>query len=484
MATSSFRDLRSFLEACEKRGDLQRITAEVDPVLEITEINDRVVKAGGPALLFENVKGSDMPLAVNVMGTEQRMAMGLGVDQLDDVAAELEALIVTFETKPAGLMDKLKMLPKLKEITGYFPKDVKKGACQEVVHTGEEVDLTKLPVLQCWPDDGGKYITLPLCITRDPKSGKRNVGFYRMQLFDRTSTGMHWQQHKGGASHYRKSKDRLEVAVAIGADPATVWSGILPLPPDLDEFIVAGVIRKAPVELVKCKTIDLEVPANAEIILEGYVEPGELKREGPFGDHTGFYSLADDYPVFHVTAVTHRKDPIYQTTVVGKPLQEDCFMGLAVERVFMPLLKKQMPEVVDLHMPFEGVFHNLVIVAIDKEFPGHARKVMHSIWGLGGMMFSKVIVVVDADVPVRDYRHVVWKALNNIDPERDCEFVMGPIDDLDHASRKPGYGSKIGIDATRKLPGEGFDREWPDELEMSEAIKELVTRRWQEYGFK
>jgi 4-hydroxy-3-polyprenylbenzoate decarboxylase len=295
---------------------------------------------------------------------------------------------------------------------------------------------------------------------------------------------MHWQQHKGGASHYRKSTERLEVAVAIGADPATVWAGILPLPPDLDEFIVAGVIRKAPVELVKCKTVDLEVPAQAEIILEGYVEPGELKREGPFGDHTGFYSLAGDYPVFHVTAVTHRKDPIYQTTVVGKPLQEDCFMGLAVERVFMPLLKKQMPEVVDLHMPFEGVFHNLVVVAINKEFPGHARKVMHSIWGLGGMMFSKVIVVVDADVDVRDYRHVVWKALNNIDPQRDCEFVLGPIDDLDHASRKLGFGSKIGIDATKKLPGEGFDREWPDELEMRRDIKDLVTRRWQEYGFK
>jgi len=333
------------------------------------------------------------------------------------------------------------------------------------------------------PQDAGRYITLPLCITRNPETGKRNVGFYRMQVFDRRTTAMHWQRHKGGAAHYRRATgERMPVAVAIGCDPATVWSGILPLPPDLDEFIVAGFIRKRPVELVKCQTIDLEVPANAEIVLEGYVVPGELRREGPFGDHTGFYSLADDFPVFHVEAITHRRDPIYQTIVVGKPLQEDCFMGLAVERVFLPLIRKQIPEIVDLHMPFEGIFHNLVIVAIRKEYPGHARKVMHAIWGLGGMMFSKVIVVVDHDTPVRDVSHVAWKALNHIDPQRDCEFVLGPIDDLDHASRLPAFGSKVGIDATRKTAAEGFTRPWPDEITMTQAVKDLVTRRWAEYG--
>ena len=441
------------------------------------------MKSGGPALLFERVAGSTMPVLINVFGTERRMAQALGVERLDDVAAEIEGLIATFETKPAGLLDKLRMLPKLKEIADFFPKDVKRGPCQEVVLTGDQVDLGLLPALQCWPQDAGRYITLPLCITRNPETGKRNVGFYRMQVFDRRTTAMHWQRHKGGAAHYRRATgERMPVAVAIGCDPATVWSGILPLPPDLDEFIVAGFIRKRPVELVKCQTIDREGPANAEIVLEGYVVPGELRREGPFGDHTGFYSLADDFPVFHVEAITHRRDPIYQTIVVGKPLQEDCFMGLAVERVFLPLIRKQIPEIVDLHMPFEGIFHNLVIVAIRKEYPGHARKVMHAIWGLGGMMFSKVIVVVDHDTPVRDVSHVAWKALNHIDPQRDCEFVLGPIDDLDHASRLPAFGSKVGIDATRKTAAEGFTRPWPDEITMTQAVKDLVTRRWAEYG--
>jgi 4-hydroxy-3-polyprenylbenzoate decarboxylase len=478
----AWKDLREFLAALEKDGDLKRITAEVDPVLEITEINDRVVKAGGPALLFENVKGARTPCAINLFGTERRMARALGVEQIDDVAAAIEELIATFETKPAGLLDKLRLLPKLKQLADFFPKDVKKGACQEVILTGADIDLTTLPILQCWPDDAGKYITLPLVITRDPVTRKRNVGFYRMQVFDERTTGMHWQRHKGGAEHYRKATERLPVAVAIGCDPATVWSGILPLPPDLDEFIVSGFIRKRPVELVKCRTIDLEVPANAEIVLEGWVQPGELRREGPFGDHTGFYSLADDFPVFHVEAITHRRDPIYQTIVVGKPLQEDCFMGLAVERVFAPLIRKQIPEIVDLHMPYEGIFHNLVIVAIRKRYPGHARKVMHAIWGLGGMMFSKVIVVVDHDTPVRDYGHVAWKTLNNIDPQRDMEFVLGPIDDLDHSSRLPAFGSKVGIDATRKTPSEGFTRPWPDEITMTQAIRDLVDRRWSEYG--
>ena len=482
MAAAPHTDLRGFLAALEKAGDLTRITAEVDPVLEITEIADRVVKAGGPALLFERPKGSSIPVLINLFGTERRMARALGVEKLDDIAHRLQELIATFETKPAGVLDKLKLLPKLKDLSDVFPKDVRSGPCQEVVRTGDQVNLEALPILQCWPQDAGRYITLPLVLTRNPETGKRNVGFYRMQVFDRRTTAMHWQRHKGGAAHYRRATARMPVAVAIGCDPPTVWSGILPLPPDVDELMVSGFIREAPVEMVKCKTVDLEVPAHAEIVLEGYVDPGELRREGPFGDHTGFYSLADDFPVFHVTAVTHRRDPIYQTIVVGKPVQEDCFMGLAVERVFLPLIKKQIPEIVDLHMPFEGIFHNLVIVAIRKEYPGHARKVMHAIWGLGGMMFSKCIVVVDHDTPVRDYGHVVWKALNHIDPERDTEFVLGPIDDLDHAARLPAFGSKMGIDATRKGPGEGCTRPWPDEIVMSPDVVARVTQRWRELG--
>ncbi|MCI0342813.1 MAG: menaquinone biosynthesis decarboxylase [Planctomycetales bacterium] len=480
--SSSHADLRDFVADLEKAGDLRRIRAEVDPVLEITEITDRVVKRGGPALLFEKPKGSRIPVLINAFGTERRMARALGVGTLTEVADEIEGLIALFETKPAGLLDKLRMLPKLKEISDFFPKDVKSGPCQEVVRT-DDADLRDLPILQCWPQDAGRFITLPLVITRDPETGKRNVGTYRMQVFDGKTTAMHWQRHKGGAAHFRRATGaRMPVAVAIGCDPATVWSGILPLPPGVDELIVAGFVRKAPVPLVKCRTVDLEVPANAEIVLEGYVVPGEYRKEGPFGDHTGFYSLPDDFPVFHLTALTHRKDPLYQTIVVGRPVQEDCFMGLAVERVFLPLIRKQIPEIVDLHMPFEGIFHNLVIVSIRKEYPGHARKVMHAIWGLGGMMFSKAIVVVDEDVPVRDVGHVTWKVLNNIDPERDIEFAMGPVDDLDHAARLPAFGSKMGVDGTRKGPGEGVTRPWPDEMLMSPEVRALVDRRWKEYG--
>ncbi|MGB8672866.1 MAG: UbiD family decarboxylase, partial [Candidatus Acidiferrales bacterium] len=336
------------------------------------------------------------------------------------------------------------------------------------------------PILQCWPQDGGRYITWPMVITKNPETGKRNVGTYRMQVFDDRSTGMHWQTQKHGAYHYRsarhKNRDgKLEVAVAIGSDPATALAGILPVPPDMDEFLFAGFLRREPVELVACKTVDLEVPANAEIVLEGYVEVGELRTEGPFGDHTGFYSLEGQFPVFHITAITHKKDPLYLTTVVGPPPQEDYFIGHAIERIFLPVMKMQYPEIVDVAMPAEGIFQNLMVVAIKKSYPGQARKIMNAIWSLGQAMFTKVVVVVDHDVNVQDSREVVWKALCAIDPERDIQFVLGPVDTLDHAARRPDFGSKMGIDATRKLPEEGFTGRWPDEIKMDDATRERMN---------
>ena len=346
--------------------------------------------------------------------------------------------------------------------------------------------LLDLPILKCWPEDGGRFITLPLVFSRNPDTGKRNCGMYRMQIYDERTAGMHWQTHKQGAEHYRRNrtqgKTRMDVAVAIGADPATMYSAILPLPPDLDEMMIAGFLRQSPVEMVKCQTCDQEVPANAEFVLEGYVEPGELRTEGPFGDHTGFYSLADEYPVFHVTCMTQRRDPIYATTIVGPPPMEDYYMGKAIERIFLPLMRLQLPEVRDIAMPAEGVFHNLILVSMRKSYPGHARKVMHSIWGTGQAMFSKVIVVVDEDVDVQNVSEVAWKALNNIDPERDIEFAMGPVDSLDHASRLPDYGSKMGIDATRKWPGEGFTRPWPGVIAMSPEVKQRVDDLWKKAG--
>jgi 4-hydroxy-3-polyprenylbenzoate decarboxylase len=389
---------------------------------------------------------------------------------------------------PEGLLGKLKMLPKLAEMGAFFPKIVTKGACQEVVKT-ENFSLRDYPVLTCWPGDGGPFITLPMVFSRNPETGKRNCGMYRLQVFDDRTTGMHWQTHKQGAEHYRRNvaegkATRMDVAVAIGADPATMYSAILPLPPDLDEMMIAGFLRGSPVEMVKCKTVDLEVPANAEIVLEGYVELGELRTEGPFGDHTGYYSLADQYPVFHVTCVTERRDPIYATTIVGPPPMEDFYMGKAIERIFLPLMRMQIPEVRDMCMPAEGVFHNLMLISIRKSYPGHARKVMSAIWGLGQAMFTKIIVVVDDDVDVQNYSEVAWRALNNIDPERDIQFTMGPIDSLDHASRLINYGSKMGIDATRKWPGEGFTREWPEVLKMPGDVKNRVSEMWKKLGLK
>ena len=478
----AYSDLREFMTALERAGELRRIGAEVDPVLEITEITDRISKQGGPALLFERVKGSRFPVLINAFGSPARMHLALEVRSLADLAAELQALL---ETKaPQGILDKLRMLPKLQELASAFPKVVRDGPCKEVI-VRDNPSLAELPILQCWPQDAGRYITFPLVFTKDPETGIRNCGTYRMQVFDERTTGMHWHVHKGAAAHHRKAKRqgrRIEVGVAIGADPAVCFAGTLPLPEGIDEMLVAGYIRKKPVELVRCETVDVEVPAAAEIVLEGYVDAEELRREGPFGDHTGFYSLADDYPVFHLTCLTRRKQPVYHTTIVGRPPMEDCHMAAAIEQLFLPVMRKQLPEIVDFHLPFEGIFHNLALVSIDKQYAGHARKVMHALWGLGQAMVTKVIVVVDRDVNVRDYSEVAWKALNHIDPERDIEFVLGPVETLDHASRLPKYGSKMGVDATRKWPEEGFTRPWPDEIVMDPRVKDLVDRRWKEYG--
>ncbi len=479
----AYRDLRDFIRALEENGELKRITCEVDPILEIAEFADRAVKGGGPALLFENPKNSRIPVLINAFASMRKMEIALEVRSIEEIAARIVEFLEM--RLPEGLIGKIRMLPKLAEMGGFFPKLVSRGACQEVVRT-DGFSLLDYPVLQCWPEDGGRFITLPLVFSKNPDTGKRNCGMYRMQVYDGRTAGMHWQTHKQGAEHYRRTRhhgrERMEVAVAIGSDPATMYSAILPLPPDLDEMMSAGFLRQGAVEMVKCRTVDLEVPANAEIVLEGYVVLGELRTEGPFGDHTGFYSLADQYPVFHVTCITQREEPIYATTIVGPPPMEDYYMGKAIERIFLPLMRLQLPEVRDIAMPPEGVFHNLILVSIRKSYPGHARKVMHSIWGTGQAMFSKCIVVVDEDVDVQNYREVAWKALNNIDPQRDIEFALGPVDSLDHASRLPNYGSKMGIDATRKWPSEGFTRPWPGVIEMSAEVKRRVDELWKTAG--
>ena len=478
----AYDDLREFVRALEKHHELKRIPFEVDPVLEITEFADRSVKSGGPALLFEKPTGSSIPVLINAFASMRRMEIALEVSSVDEIAGRISEFLEM--RMPEGLIGKLKMLPKLAEMGAFFPKIVKDGPCKEVIRR-DNFSLDYFPVLKCWPEDGGRFITLPMVFSRNPDTGKRNCGCYRLQVYDGRTTGMHWQTHKQGAEHYRRAGGkRMEVAVAIGGDPATMYSAILPLPPDLDEMMIAGFLRTKPVEMVKCETVDLEVPSQAEIVLEGYVEPGELRREGPFGDHTGFYSLDDDYPVFHITCITHRKNPIYATTIVGPPPMEDFYMGKAIERIFLPLMRLQLPEVRDIAMPAEGIFHNLILVSIRKSYPGHARKVMHAIWGLGQAMFSKCIVVVDEDVDLQNVSEVAWKALNNIDPERDIQFVLGPVDSLDHASRLANYGSKMGVDATRKWPEEGFTRPWPGVIRMSEEVRRRVDELWKRAGLK
>ena len=436
----AYDDLRDFIRALEKNKELKRIPFEVDPKLEITEFADRSVK-NGRARAAVRKAGEGLHFAHPRAHQQLRQHAAHGdraeVDSVDEVAGRISEYLEM--RMPEGLFSKLKMLPKLAEIGAFFPKIVAKGPCQEVVKT-EGFSLYDYPVLTCWPDDGGPFITLPMVFSRNPDTGKRNCGMYRLQVFDERTTGMHWQTHKQGAEHYRRSWPkakitRMDVAVAIGSDPATMYSAILPLPPDLDEMMIAGFLRGSPVEMVKCQTVDLEVPANAEIVLEGYVELGELRTEGPFGDHTGYYSLADQYPVFHVTCITQRNDPIYATTIVGPPPMEDFYMGKAIERIFLPLMRMQIPEVRDMCMPAEGIFHNLMLISIRKSYPGHARKVMSAIWGLGQAMFTKCIVVVDEDVDVQNVSEVAWRALNNIDPERDIQFTMGP--DRFARSREP-----------------------------------------------
>ena len=480
----AYSDLRAFIQRLEEEKQLKRIPFEVDPYLEITEFADRSVKSGGPALLFERPKGSKIPVLINVFASARRMEIALEVDSVQEHA---DRIVEMLELRmPHGLINKLKLLPKLADMAGFFPKTVSGGPCKEVIRK-DNFSLREFPILHCWPQDAGAFITLPMVFTKNPETGKRNCGMYRMQVYDDRTTGMHWQTQKQGAEHYRRllnaGKDaRMPVAVAIGSDPATMYAPILPLPPDLDEMLIAGFLRRQPVEMVKCETCDLEVPANAELVLEGHVALGETRTEGPFGDHTGYYSLADPYPVFHVECITQRKDPIYAATIVGPPPMEDFYMGQAIERIFLPLMRMQIPEIRDISMPAAGVFHNLMLVSIRKSYPGQARKVMHAVWGLGQAMFTKVIVVVDEDVDVQNHREVAWRALNNIDPERDIEFVHGPIDSLDHASRMPDYGSKMGIDATKKLPAEGFTRRWPDVITMSPEVRKRVDELWKRAG--
>jgi len=476
-------DLKGFISLLESKGELVRVREKVSYNLEIAEITDRVSKSNGPALFFENVENSDFPVVTNLFGSYKRMAWALGLEEIEDVPKRIEKLLS--QKPPETLLDKIKMLPQLFEFAKYFPKVVKSAPCQEVVE--ENPDVTKLPALFCWPKDGGRFITLPLVFTKDPETGVRNCGMYRMHIYDAKTTGMHWHLHKDGSHHYIKAEKlgkRLEVAVAIGGDPAVIYSATAPLPAGIDEMLFAGFLRKEPVELVKCKTVDLEVPANAEFVLEGYVDPYERRVEGPFGDHTGFYSPAEEYPVFHITCITRRKSPIYPATLVGKPPMEDCYMAKATERIFLPLLRLDFPEIVDMNLPMEGVFHNCAIISIKKTYPGQAKKVINGLWGKGQMMFAKLIIVVDEDVNVQDLQYTAWRILNNVDWKRDVLITEGPVDALDHSASFPRYGSKMGIDATRKSREEGMMRDWPEEIEMSEEIKRLVSEKWERYGIK
>jgi 4-hydroxy-3-polyprenylbenzoate decarboxylase len=478
----AYKDLQDFIKNLKEKNLLDEIKVEVDSNLEITEIADRVSKNYGNALLFKNVKGSPYPLLINTLGTYERLNLGLEVDKLDDIADTIMDFMDV--ASYATLVNKIKSIPKLARLARVFPKKVKSASCQEII---EDADLDKLPILKCWPEDGGKYITLPLVITKDPETNQQNMGMYRLQVYDKNTTGMHWHLHKDGKEiyeKYRKLGKRMPVSVALGCDPATIYSATAPLPKMIDEMIFAGFLRKEPLEIVKCVTNDIYVPANAEFVLEGYVDLDEMRLEGPFGDHTGYYSLTDMYPVFHVEKITRKKNPVYPTTIVGKPPMEDCYLGKATERIFLPLMKIQCPEIVDMNFPLEGVFHNCVIVSIKKSYPKHAQKIMNGLWGMGQMMYTKMIIVVDENINPHDISTVAWKVFNNIDPQRDLVISEGPLDALDHASNTPHYGSRLGIDATKKWPSEGHTRPWPDDIEMSKEIKGTVDKRWAEYGIK
>jgi 4-hydroxy-3-polyprenylbenzoate decarboxylase len=478
----AFTDLRDFVARLDKHGRLRRVPAPVSRDLEITEIVDRVSKTpgdGNVALLFERVEGFDMPVLVNAFGAEDRMALALGVDRLDELGTRVARLLDA--RLPGTFAERLRKLGTLIDIARAAPRRVDAAPCQEIVETAAP-SLAGLPVLTCWPGDGGRYITLPAVFTRDPVTGGRNVGMYRLQVFDDRTLGMHWQTHKGGAEHQHRATSRMPVAVALGGDPAMIYAASAPLPPGIDEVVFAGWLRGSGVEMVRCRTNELEVPAQAEIVLEGWVDPREQRLEGPFGDHTGYYSLARDYPVFHLTAVTRRARPIYPTTIVGRPPQEDYWLGKATERLFLPITRMVLPEIVDMNMPAEGVFHNLVIVSIRKRYPGHARKVMQGLWGMGLMMLAKTIVVVSEHVNVHDLSEVAWRATGNIDPRRDLVLLEGPMDDLDHAALRHRFGGKLGVDATEKGPLDDVTQPWPDEIRMTDEVRDRVTRRWKDYG--
>jgi 4-hydroxy-3-polyprenylbenzoate decarboxylase len=475
-----FNSLGEFVDALRRGGELVEVKARVSPRLEIAEITDRVVKAGGPALLFTDVKGSAYPVLMNQFGSQRRMAMAFGAKTLDEVAARVRgALDVRLPESSRGRLAKLLSFGAL---ATAIPRTVKDGPVQEVVETAP--DLGSLPVLQTWPLDGGPFITLPVVFTKDPESGVQNAGVYRIQVYDGRTAAMHWQRHKHGRAQAAKWGRRVPVAVAIGTDPAVTYAATAPLPPIIDEMALAGFLRGRSVRMVRCKTVDLKVPADAEFVLEGYVDNDDLRVEGPFGDHTGVYSLADYYPTFHVECLTRRRTPIYPATVVGRPPMEDAWLGKATERIFLPLLQLAVPEIVDYNLPVEGGFHNLAIVSIAKSYPGQAKKVMNALWGLGHMMMlTRCILVVDADVDVQDVRAVAWFALNNVDPSRDFVVMPGPVDDLDHSgSYLPALGHKLGIDATRKTADEGYWRAWPPDIRMDAQTRDVVSRRWTEYG--
>jgi 4-hydroxy-3-polyprenylbenzoate decarboxylase len=477
-----FTDLREFVARLEALGRLRRVTVPVSRDLEITEIVDRVSKTpgdGNVALLFEQVDGFDVPVLVNAFGSPERMALALGVARLDELGERVARLLDA--RMPGTFAERLRRLGTLIDVARAAPRSVTSAPCQEVVETAAP-SLAFLPILTCWPGDGGRYVTLPAVFTRDPVTGARNVGMYRLQVFDDRTLGMHWQTHKGGAEHEHRARGRMPVAIALGGDPALVYAASAPLPPGIDEVVFAGWLRGAGVEMVRCRTNDLEVPAQAEIVLEGWVDPRERRVEGPFGDHTGYYSLAREYPVFHLTAVTRRARPIYPTTIVGRPPQEDYWLGKATERLFLPIMRLMLPEIVDVNMPAEGVFHNLVVVSIRKRYPGQARKVMHALWGMGLMMLAKTIVVVSEHVNVHDLSEVAWRATGNVDPRRDLVIVEGPMDDLDHAALRHRYGGKLGVDATEKGPLDDVTQAWPEEIRMSEDVRERVSRRWKDYG--
>jgi 4-hydroxy-3-polyprenylbenzoate decarboxylase len=482
----AFTDLRDFVALLDRRGRLHRVTVTVDPELEISEITDRVSKAredANVALLFESVAGSSMPLLINAFGAPDRMAWALGVERLDELGDRVGTLMDL--RMPGTFAERLRKLGTLFDVARAGPRRVADAPCQEVVETAAP-SVAGLPVLRCWPGDAGRFITLPAVFTRDPTTGARNVGMYRLQIFDERTLGMHWQIHKGSAEHHRVAESggaRMPVAIVLGGDPAMIYAASAPLPPGVDEVVFAGWLRGQGVELVRCRTVDLEVPAQAEIVLEGWVDPAERRLEGPFGDHTGYYSLAREYPVFHLTAVTRRARPIYPTTIVGRPPQEDYWLGKATERIFLPIMRLMLPEIVDVNMPAEGVFHNLVIVSIRKRYPGHARKVMSALWGMGLMMLAKTIVVVSEHVNVHDLSEVAWRATGNIDPRRDLMVLEGPMDDLDHAAVRHRYGGKLGIDATEKGPLDDLGQPWPDEIRMTDTVRALVSRRWKDYGF-